>query len=277
MSAGEPTHPFPKHTVAGLEYEYVSADDGIRQIVNWSRAKTGAYVCVPNVHACVTMAEDEAFASATRGAALRLTDSTVLQKARSWLYGVPVPETVLGSRLMERLCRSAAAAGVPVGFYGGTPDSLLALKARLEGEIERLSVAYAYAPPFRPASEAEHLASMAEINASGAGLLFVGLGCPKQEKWMAQAHPHLPNTVMIGVGAAFDTLGGRTKESKEWVHKLGFEWLHRLLTEPRRLWRRYLFTSPLFLWRVFLQKLASPVRPQSAQASGQSFGRNQAG
>jgi N-acetylglucosaminyldiphosphoundecaprenol N-acetyl-beta-D-mannosaminyltransferase len=150
------------------------------------------------------------------------------------------------------VCEAAAKEGIPVGLYGGTPAALETLQRAYRERFSRLQIAYAYSPPFRPLTTEEDEAVVQAINASGARILFVGLGCPKQELWVAE-HRGRVRAVMMAVGAAFDFHSGRVRQSPRWMQRAGLEWLFRLLMEPRRLWRRYLKHNPRFVWLVLQQ------------------------
>jgi N-acetylglucosaminyldiphosphoundecaprenol N-acetyl-beta-D-mannosaminyltransferase len=152
------------------------------------------------------------------------------------------------------LCEAAALNNVPVGFYGGSPESLQDMVGNLKSFFPELNIAYTYSPPFRPLTAQEDERISRDIEASGAKILFVGLGCPKQERWMAE-HKDRLNVVMLGVGAAFDFHAGRLKRAPRWLQKLGLEWVFRLIMEPRRLWKRYLRHHPRFVALVALQLL----------------------
>ena len=129
-----------------------------------------------------------------------------------------------------------------------------AIQTRAKKDLPNLKIAYAFSPPFRPLTEAEDAEITAEINAAKPDILFMGLGCPKQENWMS-AHKEKLQAVMLGVGASFDFYAGNVKESPEWLGKLGLEWLFRLTQEPKRLWRRYLILNPRFMWLCAMQLL----------------------
>lgn len=242
-------------TILGLPLETIAADDAVRQIVAWAKASRGAYVCVPNVYMLMLARDDAAFRNVFVDADLRVTDSMVVQRAMAFLHGGDIPETLLGSRLTQRLCAQAARQKVRVGFFGGMPTTITTLVETLRAETPDLEVVYAVAPPFGPVDPERVAAAAREIAAADVQLLFVGLGCPKQENWMATAHPHLPRTTMIGVGAAFDTLAGVVPAAPAWVHQNGLEWAYRLTREPKRLWKRYISTSPQFLAAILREKL----------------------
>jgi N-acetylglucosaminyldiphosphoundecaprenol N-acetyl-beta-D-mannosaminyltransferase len=152
---------------------------------------------------------------------------------------------ISGPDLMWTLCERAAAEGLPIYCYGSTGETLALLEQRLRAAFPALRMTME-SPPFRPLSAEEDAAAVDRINSSGAGIVFVGLGCPRQERWMA-AHRGNINAVMIGVGAAFDFHAGTVQRAPAWMRDSGLEWLHRLVSEPRRLWKRYLVTNTLFI------------------------------
>jgi N-acetylglucosaminyldiphosphoundecaprenol N-acetyl-beta-D-mannosaminyltransferase len=151
--------------------------------------------------------------------------------------------------------------GIPVGFYGGTPASVEALTSSLSKRIPGLRIVYRWAPPFRPLTPEEDLQVTADIRRSGARILFVGLGAPKQERWMAE-HRRSLDAVMVGVGAAFDYLAGSKRQAPRWMQGAGLEWAYRLAHEPRRLWRRYLVGNPQFVVRFASQILVNSHAPR---------------
>ncbi|MDP1715935.1 MAG: WecB/TagA/CpsF family glycosyltransferase [Anaerolineales bacterium] len=163
------------------------------------------------------------------------------------LKGHPDQQRVYGPTLMLHILEAAARENVPVGFYGSSPEVLQSLLARMQARFPNLKVAYSFSPPFQEMSQEEDAEIVKRINASSVRILFVGLGCPKQEKWMAE-HRGKVNAVMLGVGAAFDFHAGVKAQSPAWIQKMGLEWFYRLVTEPRRLWRRYLYHNPRFIF-----------------------------
>jgi N-acetylglucosaminyldiphosphoundecaprenol N-acetyl-beta-D-mannosaminyltransferase len=164
---------------------------------------------------------------------------------------------------MLRMCKAAAANNIPIGLYGATDTTLRLLRLALLERCPALKVVYTHAPPFRTLNSDEDAAIVDQINSSDCRILFVGLGCPKQEMWMA-AHRGKLRAVMFGVGAAFDFISGVKKQAPPGMQRLGLEWMFRLATEPRRLWFRYLYHNPRFLalvaWQM-LQRSNSPIRP----------------
>jgi N-acetylglucosaminyldiphosphoundecaprenol N-acetyl-beta-D-mannosaminyltransferase len=209
------------------------------------RAKTRGYVCVANAHMMVTARQRPELAQALRNALYVTSDGMPLVwtlRSKGWSA-----ERVAGPDLTVRLCEEAAKAGVPVYFYGSGPETLRTLVEAVKGRFPGLRVAGAESPPRLDEKPAFDAAAAGKIADSGAGLVFVGLGCPKQELWMAAHSAEIP-AVLVGVGAAFDFLAGSLRRAPLWMQKCGLEWLFRLLMEPRRLWKRYLVTNSLFLW-----------------------------
>ena len=170
--------------------------------------------------------------------------------------GHPEQERVYGPVLTLHVLDMAAKQKIPVGFYGGSPETIQHLLEFLKEKYPSLDIQYFYSPPFRSLTMQEDEAVIREINAAECRILLVGLGCPKQERWMA-AHRSKIRVVMIGVGAAFDFYAGTKRQAPAWMQRLGLEWSFRLLQEPRRLWRRYLYHNPRFailiLRQIFLQ------------------------
>jgi N-acetylglucosaminyldiphosphoundecaprenol N-acetyl-beta-D-mannosaminyltransferase len=153
---------------------------------------------------------------------------------------------VYGPALMQYVLEMAAREKIPVGFYGAEDATLEKLVAHLREQFPELQVSYAFSPPFRALNEPENDKITAEIITSGTRILFVGLGCPKQEIWMADHKGKIP-AVMLGVGAAFDFIAGTKPQAPGWIQASGLEWAYRLIHEPRRLARRYLVNNPRFV------------------------------
>jgi N-acetylglucosaminyldiphosphoundecaprenol N-acetyl-beta-D-mannosaminyltransferase len=159
---------------------------------------------------------------------------------------------VYGPDLTLAICSLAARRGVTVAFVGGTEHTLILLERELQRRFPRLQISLVQSPPFRATSPPEDAELVRRIATSGAGIVFVGLGCPKQERWMAEHKGRVP-AVMVGVGAAFDFLAGTKPQAPRWMMRWGLEWLFRLSAEPRRLWRRYLYNNPRFVALFALQ------------------------
>ena len=166
--------------------------------------------------------------------------------------GAPGQERVYGPKLMIKLIETSTQSSIPIGFYGSSPEVLKNLVNKIKKEYHSIDIAYSFSPPFRPISDEEDKKVINDINSSRVRILFVGLGCPKQERWMSQ-HKGKICAVMIGVGAAFDFYAGAKPQAPAWMQKRGLEWLYRLLQEPRRLWKRYLYNNPRFIMLVLNQ------------------------
>lgn len=231
--------------VLGAFIDAVSWDETLLTIDRWARARRPGYVCICNAHSVVAAGRLSDVAGAIEGAAMATPDGMPVAFMLRRL-GFPGQERINGPDLMWRYCAVAARSGVGVFFYGTTPETLAALRSRLSAAFPELVIAGMHAPPFRPLSDEEDRAVVRMINRSGASVVFVGLGCPKQELWMAR-HRKSIDAVMLGVGAAFDFHAGTLKRAPLWMQRSGLEWLHRLATDPRRLWKRYLFTNTLFV------------------------------
>lgn len=229
-----------------------------KRIVRWAENRESRYVCAANVHMVMEAYDDPAFLQDVNGADLTTPDGMPLVWALRILGGGPASR-VYGPDLMLAVCEEAALTGIPIGLFGGAEDVLSQLCERLAGQLPDLRVAYAWSPPFRPLSPEEEEEAVEAINSSGARILFVGLGCPRQEKWMAR-HRGRIQAVMLGVGAAFDFLAGSKPQAPRVLQNLGFEWLFRLACEPKRLWRRYAYHNPRFLW-LFASALMSAPGP----------------
>ena len=206
----------------------------------------GKYICVGNVHTTVMAHDDPQYHTVQADAAFVLPDGGPLS-GYSRKHGFPEAERVTGPDLM--LALFARDNGLKHYFYGSSEETLALLKEKLAEKYPHLQIAGMVSPPFRELSEAEDKEMVDQINASGADIIWVGLGAPKQEKWM-YAHKDHVNGVMIGVGAGFDYHAGNIKRAPGWMQKLSLEWLYRLLQDPKRLFKRYLVTNTRYLWLI---------------------------
>lgn len=243
--------------VLGLPVDAIDLPTAVDRLIDWSHSRSPRVVCLCNVHGLVTAETDAAYRQALQSADLVLPDGAPV----AWLQrrlGAKGQRRVAGPDLMEATLDAAQARGVGVFLYGGTPATLQALQLALARRWPGLSVRGAISPAFGQAPEAALDADLDTIAASGAGLLWVALGCPRQERWMAANAPRLPLT-QVGVGAAFDFIAGTQPRAPQWMRALGLEWLHRLGCEPRRLLPRYLHTNTRFLWRA----AGALLRPRS--------------
>lgn len=239
--------------VLGVRIDAISWEVALNRLLSWAQARESRYVAISNVHVVVSAAQDTAYAKVINGADMATPDGAPV----AWMLrrlGFAGQPRISGPDLMWELCERCAAAGPSVYFYGSTEATLRVLTERLHAAFPQLVVVGNESPPFRALTDEEDAAAVARINASGAGIVFVGLGCPKQERWMAEHHGQV-RAVMIGVGAAFDFHAGTVRRAPAWMREHGLEWLHRLCSEPGRLWRRYLVTNTLFVAKASLQLL----------------------
>ena len=235
----------PHRWILNTRVDATSYEDATEQIITWAKNQESRYVCVTSVHGVIEAHDDPELRAVWNDSDLNTPDGMPLVWGLRAL-GIPSAKRVYGPDLTLHVCRAAAREGLPVGLYGGTPDSLDDFGAMLERAFPQIHVSCRIAPPFRPLTDEEDAQIMRRISDSGARILFVGIGCPKQETWMA-AHKARLQTVMIGVGAAFDFHSGRVPQAPSWMQKNGFEWLYRLCSDPRRLWGRYSRIVPRFV------------------------------
>ena len=209
-------------------------------------------VCMANVHMLVEANDHPDLAEELLQADMVLPDGMPLV----WLMrrrGAPEQDRIAGMDFLPELCLAAERARVPVYFIGSTAPVLEAMERKLRREFPRLLIAGMESPPFRPLSEVEESGILHRIAASRAGIVLVALGCPKQERWMLARRERV-RAVLVGLGAAFPTYAGFQARAPRRMQRMGLEWLHRLIHEPRRLWRRYFYTNTKFLWCLYRER-----------------------
>lgn len=211
----------------------------------WTQTRQSRYMCFCNVHSLVTGKFLGAAGQAIRGADLVLPDGMPVAWALR-MMGFQKQPRIDGPTFMWRLCSELQEGGHSIFLYGNREPTLDTLCAKLKEEFPRLRIAGVYSPPFRALTPDEDDSIVDGINASGASVVLVGLGCPKQEMWMAR-HRGRISALLVGVGAAFDYHAGILPRAKSWMQRCGLEWFYRLTREPRRLWKRYMVTNTLFL------------------------------
>ncbi|MCK9861962.1 WecB/TagA/CpsF family glycosyltransferase [Paenibacillus sp. ATY16] len=225
----------------------LSFDESIKEIDNWINNKENHYVCICNTHSIVTASNDLNFARVLDEASMCTPDGMPLVWALKML-GFREQDRVDGPNLMLKLCEIAPKKNYKIYLYGGTDQTLEQLNKVLTKKNSGISIVGKYSPPFRKLSPDENLQVINQINHADADLIFVSLGCPKQEIWMNENRAKI-NGVMIGVGAAFDFIVGNIKRPPLFFQKLGLEWAFRLVKEPKRLWKRYAYNNPLYVYR----------------------------
>jgi N-acetylglucosaminyldiphosphoundecaprenol N-acetyl-beta-D-mannosaminyltransferase len=239
--------------VLGARIDALDWEDAVERLVSWGARRQSRTVCICNVHSVVTAAQDPAFMAVINGADLATPDGMPV----AWmlrLLGRRGQQRINGPDLMWRYLGEAERLGQVVSFYGSTEGTLARLRQAMLRAFPALHIGETISPPFRTLSPVEEAAYRERIEACGTAVLFVGLGCPKQERWMAAQRGKL-HAVMVGVGAAFDYHAGTIRRAPPWMQRSGLEWLHRLASEPRRLGRRYLVTNSLYVWLAARQLL----------------------
>ncbi len=224
-----------------------------KEILELGAGRNSAYVCIANVHMCIETYQDISFAKIVNNSDITTPDGMPLVKAMKWLYGIR-QEKVSGPDLMPEVLRAAEKENLKVYFYGSVDEVLDKIDTYCMDNFPSLEVAGKYSPPFRPLSEEETQADIDRINDSGAHIVFVALGCPKQERWMASMKGKI-NAVMIGVGGAFPMLVGIEKRAPLWMQKYMLEWFYRLIQDPKRLFKRYFVTNSIFIYLVIKEKV----------------------
>jgi len=221
-----------------------------RLLAGWISARESRFVCLCNVHSAVTAESDPEYARVLADADLVLPDGMPI----AWVLrrkGFAGQPRIGGPDLMWRCCADLERSGERLFLFGGSQETLDLLVANLNKAFPRLVIAGALSPPFRPMSTDEEQKIFDQINDSGAHAVFVALGCPRQEVWMHRNRGRV-NAVMFGFGAAFDFHAQTIKRAPRWMQRAGLEWMHRLVSEPGRLWKRYLVTNTKFIYALLL-------------------------
>lgn len=244
----------PSVNVLGVGISAVDLDGALRIITDWIDARERTYVCVTGVHGVMESQRDEGIRAIHNRAGLVTPDGMPLV----WLSrsrGFRHVTRVYGPDLMLAACARSVERGDRHFFYGAGPGVPDLLARRLQQRFPGLQVAGGFSPPFRPLTRAEDDQVVEMINAARPDIVWVGLSTPKQEMWMAEHRERLDASVLIGVGAAFDFHAGLKRQAPRWMQRSGTEWLFRLATEPRRLWKRYMTGNPKFVWLTLKQEL----------------------
>jgi N-acetylglucosaminyldiphosphoundecaprenol N-acetyl-beta-D-mannosaminyltransferase len=245
----------PVRSVIGYPVAALPFQEQISLMMQWAKEKVGKAVYIANVHMLVEAYKNRQFSDVLCKADLITPDGMPLV----WMLkfqGVRQQDRVAGLDVLLSLCERASAEGVSVFFLGSQSLILEKMRVRLKCEFPNLKIADMQPLPFRPLTLDEDEAIVQKLNQSGAGLLFLSLGCPKQEQWIAE-HREKVNMVMLGLGGAFPVYAGIHRRAPRFVRLFGFEWLYRLLQEPKRLAKRYASTIPIFIWLAIKQLLSS--------------------
>jgi len=246
------TQAFASRRILGLRVDATSYAETSEAVLGMAASGAGGMVCCASVHMVMEAFDDPGFRRLVN-AAERVTPDGMPLVWGLRAAGLRGATRVYGPDLMPEICARAARRGIAVGLYGGRPEVLERLRERLQERFPGLRLPFAFSPPFRALDALEQQRIAEAIDASGVGVLFVGLGCPKQERWMASQRDRL-GCALVGVGAAFDFLAGAKRQAPRGLQRLGLEWLFRLACEPRRLGRRYLVGNARFLFHWLLRR-----------------------
>lgn len=239
-----------KKKIFGIGVSIASYQAFIDQVMQLAQNRQSSYTCVANVHMLVEAFRKPLFAKVVKDAEIVTPDGIPLTWSLKLINGVSQPR-VAGMDLLPDLLQRCMLEQLPVYFYGGTEEMLAQTSFYLSQNFRSLKIAGTYSPPFRSLTLEEEADIVQKINASGAHLIFVVLGCPKQEMWMAAMKGKI-NATMIGIGGALPVLIGMQKRAPLWMQQIGLEWFYRLCQEPRRLFKRYAITNTIFIY--FLSK-----------------------
>lgn len=234
-----------KHNLFGVDISETDYEQVVRCSLDAARRRDGGIIDFMPVHGVVTAATNRAFRQCMNSFNIVAPDGQPVRWALNRFHRTTLTDRVYGPELMQRLCQAAQDEQISIYLYGSTAPVLDKLCQELRGRYPRLVIAGCESPPFRPLTPEEDAAVIERINDSGAGLVFIGLGCPRQEQF-AWEHRESIQGVQLCVGAAFDFIAGMKKTAPSWMQKRGLEWVFRLWCEPRRLLRRYLVTNSLF-------------------------------
>jgi N-acetylglucosaminyldiphosphoundecaprenol N-acetyl-beta-D-mannosaminyltransferase len=237
--------------ILGVEIAASSYEETAAKSVAWTKRGESRAVVFANVHVLMEAFDDATFRAKLNAADMVNPDGMPLVWALRAM-GERNATRVYGPDATQVLLRAAQDSGIRVGFYGGSEATLTRLVAEVQRRYPELEIAFTMSPPFRPLEATEDEEITRRICDSGARMLFVGLGCPKQEHWIMQHRGRIP-AVMFGVGAAFDFLAGSKRQAPRWMMRNGLEWVFRLVSEPRRLAGRYLKHNPRFV-ALFLRQ-----------------------
>ena len=234
-----------KFEVFGVGISAVTYDEVEEKILAAAKARQSATVTHISSHGLTMAARDEKFREVINSFDIAAPDGQPVRWSLNWFHKAGLADRCYGPEMMIRLCRGAARQGVSIYLYGSSNEVLDQLSWNLKQQCPSLVIAGVESPPFRALSAEETEAAIARINASGAGIVFIGLGCPRQDLFAAE-HKHKIQAVQSCVGAAFDFHAGNKKMAPNWMQRHGLEWFYRLTQEPSRLWKRYLSIHTTF-------------------------------
>jgi len=238
--------------VLGVNVSAIDLDRVVEMADRWITAENRGYICATGVHGVMEAQSDPELQRILNHAFINAPDGMPM----SWvgrLQGFSKMDRVFGPDLMAALCQLSVERDYRNFLYGGEPGVAELLKEKLENRFPGLQIVGTYTPPFRDLTNEEEEEIFGQLQTSRPHILWIGLSTPKQERFMARYVDRLQVPLLVGVGAAFDYHTGRINDCSNWIKRAGLQWLHRLLQDPRRLWKRYLKNNPAFLWKIVLQ------------------------
>ena len=241
----------PRANVSGVGISAINMQEAVSATDRLIQSKEKGYICVTGVHGVMEAQKDPKFKQILNSSYLTTPDGM----PTVWVgrfQGLRM-ERVYGPDFMIAMCKVGVAHGYRHFLYGGNNGVAEQLKKSLEKRIPGIQIVGTYTPPFRPLNETESADLISMVRESGADVMWVGLSTPKQERFMAEYLERLDVRVMVGVGAAFDIHTGHIDDAPAWMKQAGLQWFHRLLQDPKRLWKRYLFNNPRFVYKILLQ------------------------
>ena len=241
-----------KFGLFGVGYSIARTEEAVLHVVRHIKELSGKYICFSNVHTVVMAKENKEYCEVLNGAAFVFADGTPIAQ-RQQKSGYEYAERIAGPDFMEHMFRATADGSLSHYFYGASQETLDILDKSLRKKYPDMVIKGMYSPPFRKLTEEEDQADIDRINEANADIVWIGLGAPKQEKWM-QMHRDKIHGVMMGVGAGFDIHAGTIKRAPKWIQRIGFEWLYRLFQDPKRLIRRYFVTNIKYFWYSLMER-----------------------
>ena len=248
-----------KAQVLSLGLNLITYQDALACIISIGSGRKSSYVCFANVHMTIEAHWDKEFAAQVNAATMVVADGVPLMKSLRLLHRIK-QERIAGMDVMPDLLQLSTSNRLKVFFFGSTAVQLEGIRKRAIEEMPELQIVGMLSPPFNEPLDKQIYFD--EINNSGAHLVFVSLGCPKQEKWMAKNSKKI-NACLLGVGGAFPVYSGQTTRAPKWMQKYALEWLYRLIQEPKRMWKRYFVTNSMFTLLLFKELISSGFKKES--------------
>jgi N-acetylglucosaminyldiphosphoundecaprenol N-acetyl-beta-D-mannosaminyltransferase len=246
-----------KQKILSFYIDIISIKDLINSVKSFLLLKKGHYICVSNVHQCIEAQDNNKFSEVINNADLAIPDGRTIYWALK-LLGHKDAKHLPGYYVTKKLCEFASENNVSIGFYGGENDALNMCVLNLKNEYKKLIINYVYSPPYRILNREEKKEIIKNIRSSNVDTLFVCLGCPKQENWMAEHKKDL-QCISVGIGEAVNLISKKQKLAPKWIEKIGMRWITRLIAEPRRLFWRYFYTNSKFLYLFIKQYFKSKL------------------